>query len=47
MRVDMTKKLAIVTGASAGIGKAVAIYLAQKDYHVVLMARSLKKRLYY
>ena len=37
------KKFAMVTGASSGIGKAISIYLAGKDYHVILIARSEKK----
>jgi 3-oxoacyl-[acyl-carrier protein] reductase len=36
----MTTRLAIVTGASRGIGKAVAIRLAKEGRHVVLMSRS-------
>ena len=36
-------KIAIVTGASSGMGKAVAIYLAKQNYHVVLIARSESK----
>lgn len=36
------KKIAIVTGASSGIGKAVALDLA-KHYHVILVARSEDK----
>lgn len=39
----MTKKIAIVTGASSGIGKEVALYLAKQNYHVVLIARSEHK----
>lgn len=35
----MNKKIAIITGASRGIGKAVACALAKNDYHAVLIAR--------
>ena len=37
------KKTVLVTGASAGIGKATAIYLAQNDYLVYGAARRLEK----
>ena len=36
----MSKKIAVVTGASKGIGKSVAQYLADAGYHVVLIARN-------
>lgn len=36
----MEKKLAIVTGASRGVGKELAIYLAKLDYFVVLIAKN-------
>lgn len=32
---EVTKKIALVTGASRGIGRAVAMSLGQKGYHVV------------
>ncbi|QRR01382.1 oxidoreductase [Dyadobacter sandarakinus] len=37
------KKTALVTGASAGIGKATAIYLAQNGYRVYGAARRIEK----
>lgn len=37
-----TAKLALVTGASRGIGKAVALEAAKRGYHVVALARSQK-----
>lgn len=36
-------KIVLVTGASAGIGKATAIYLAQNGYHVYGAARRIEK----
>ncbi|PIQ42461.1 MAG: alcohol dehydrogenase [Gammaproteobacteria bacterium CG11_big_fil_rev_8_21_14_0_20_46_22] len=39
----MNKKIAIVTGASQGLGKAVAIDLAKQGYLVVLVARNKSK----
>ena len=36
----MKEKIAIVTGASRGIGKAVAEFLASKNYFVILIARN-------
>lgn len=37
---DSAKRVAVITGASRGIGKAVAMRLAQDGRHVVLCARS-------
>ena len=34
------RKVAVITGASRGIGREVAIYFSKQDYHVVLIARS-------
>lgn len=39
----MKKKIAIVTGASRGLGMEVAQYLADEDYFVILLARDEKK----
>lgn len=39
----MDQKIALVTGAASGIGKATATALAQKGYHVVLLVRNAKR----
>jgi NAD(P)-dependent dehydrogenase (short-subunit alcohol dehydrogenase family) len=39
----MSEKVAVVTGASKGIGRACALGLAQLGYHVVLASRSVDK----
>ena len=39
----MTKNIALITGASRGIGAATAKLLAQKDLHIVINFRSNKK----
>src|SRR6202008_2940281 len=39
----MTRKTAFVTGASRGIGKAIAIKLAQGGYDVAITARTLEE----
>lgn len=36
----MSKKIALITGASSGIGKVVAMHLAKQDYFVILLARN-------
>ena len=38
----MAEKIAIVTGASRGVGKELAIYLAASGYFVILLARDKK-----
>jgi len=38
----MTQKIAVVTGAGSGIGRAVAVALAQSGYRVVLAGRRLE-----
>lgn len=40
--MNVGKKIAIITGASRGIGKEVAINLASNKYHVVLLSRTKK-----
>jgi 3-oxoacyl-[acyl-carrier protein] reductase len=39
----MSKPVAIVTGASRGVGRALAIGLAQDGFNIVAMARSVQK----
>jgi NAD(P)-dependent dehydrogenase (short-subunit alcohol dehydrogenase family) len=40
--LDLTGKVAIITGASRGVGKQAALYFAQRGAKVVLAARSVK-----
>jgi len=40
---NLTGKTAIITGASSGIGEAIAEYLAMEGVHVVLAARNKEK----
>lgn len=42
-KTDLSDQVAIVTGASQGLGKAVAIALAASGAHVVCMARNAEK----
>ncbi len=39
----MDSKVAFITGASRGIGKATALALARKGYDVVVTARTLEE----
>ena len=39
---DQNKRIALVTGASRGIGRAVAAELARRDWHVIAVARAQK-----
>ena len=43
MTADLTGQVAIVTGASQGLGKAVAIALGINGAHVVCVARNAEK----
>ena len=40
---DMSERVAFVTGASRGIGKATAVHLAQAGFDVAIMARTLEE----
>ncbi|MCA9962528.1 MAG: SDR family NAD(P)-dependent oxidoreductase, partial [Anaerolineales bacterium] len=39
----MNKKVCVITGANSGIGKAAAVQIAQKGYHVVMACRSRER----
>ena len=39
----MNKKICIITGANSGIGKAAAVQIMQKGYHVVLACRDQER----
>ena len=41
--MSISKKNAIVTGASTGLGKHISIELSQNNYHVFLIARNIEK----
>ncbi len=43
LRAELSDQVAIVTGASQGLGKAVAVALAANGAHVVCMARNAEK----
>ena len=40
--MNLTRKTAIVTGASRGIGKCIALSLAEEGTHLALVARTKK-----
>ena len=39
----MTMKTAVITGAGSGLGRAIALHLAQAGYHVVLVSKTESK----
>ena len=41
MARNSTKKIALVTGASRGIGKEISLLLAKNNVHVILLARTI------
>ncbi|MEP3928634.1 SDR family NAD(P)-dependent oxidoreductase, partial [Rhodopirellula bahusiensis] len=43
LSVDLKDQVAIVTGASQGLGRAVAVALGQNGAHVVCVARNAEK----
>jgi short-subunit dehydrogenase len=43
MTNDRSKKVAVVTGSSKGIGKAIAMEFAKEGYRIVLNAREEKE----
>ena len=43
MKFNLTNKIALVTGASSGIGKEVALALAERGARVALVARNVRK----
>jgi len=45
VRNDKLEKVAVVTGSSKGIGKAIAVEFAKEGYNVVLNARDEKEYL--
>ena len=43
VRNDISEKVAVVTGSSKGIGKAIAVEFAKEGYKIVLNARDEKE----
>lgn len=43
VRNDASEKVAVVTGSSKGIGKAIAVEFAKEGYKIVLNARDEKE----
>ncbi len=41
--VDIPKRICLITGATAGIGQAAAVILADQDYEVILTGRNPEK----
>lgn len=41
--MNSSKEIALVTGASSGLGRSVAIKLAERNFHVILSSRNLEK----
>ena len=37
------KRIALITGATRGIGKEISLALAQEDIHVILLGRTNQK----
>ena len=37
----MNKRIALITGATRGIGKAISLALAKEDIHVILLGRTI------
>lgn len=43
MKIDLTAKVAVITGAGRGLGKSMAFALAESGAHVALVARDAEK----